>query len=60
MPFLHFGDHAGLNLRELAAHLFEADHLVFAAVTLLVGISAYRYGRRVEAREHVQRKGPTS
>ena len=50
MIFLHIGDHAGMGLRELAAHLFEPDHIVFALVTMAVGVWCYRAGRRAQAR----------
>jgi hypothetical protein len=55
MQLLHVGDHTGLRLRELAAHIFELDHFVFAAVTVLVGIWIYRYGSRVKARVCVEK-----
>jgi hypothetical protein len=55
MQLLHVGDHTGLRLRELAAHIFELDHLVFAAVTVLVGAWAYRHGRRIEARVRIEK-----
>jgi hypothetical protein len=55
MLFLHVGDHTGLRVLELAAHVFELDHLAFAVVTLLIGIWAYRRGRRVEARVRIQK-----
>jgi hypothetical protein len=50
MTFLHIGDHTSLRLYELAEHVFEADHIIFIALTALVGVAAYRQGRRVEAR----------
>lgn len=54
MWLLHIGDHTGFTLRQLATHVLEPDHLAFAAVTILVGIGAYRYGRRVEARMRIE------
>ena len=55
MLFLHTGNHTGLSYRQIAAHALEPDHLIFAAVTVLVGVWAYRHGRRVEARVRVQK-----
>jgi hypothetical protein len=56
MLLLHIGDHTGLSFNALGLHLLEADHLFFAAMTVVVGISAYRYGRRVEARVRLENK----
>ena len=56
MPLLHIGDHTVLRLNELAAHLFEPDHVFFAALTVIVGVMAYKHGRRTEARVQAQRK----
>ena len=46
----HPGAHQGMNLAELAGHLFETDHIIFALVAVAVGLLAYRAGRRAEAR----------
>jgi hypothetical protein len=54
MWLLHIGDHTGFSLRHLATHVLEPDHLAFAAITVLVGVCAYRYGRRVEARVRIE------
>ena len=48
--FAHPGNHAGLSLTEFVQHYAEPDHLVFLTLTIIVGISAYHYGRRVEAK----------
>jgi hypothetical protein len=56
MPLLHIGDHTVMSLSQFGWHLIEADHLAFAALTIVVGILAYRQGRRVEARVHAQRR----
>ena len=49
--FAHPGDHIGMAARELFVHLFETDHLIFAAVCIATGIFAYRAGKRAEARK---------
>lgn len=46
----HPGQHAGMTVVDLARHLFEPDHVIFAGLAGLVGIFAYRAGRRAEAR----------
>ena len=46
----HQGDHTGFDWAGLVAHVFEADHIVFAAIAVLTGILAFRAGRRAEAR----------
>ena len=46
----HPGNHAGMALLELVQHYAEPDHLFFLALTIITGIAAYHYGRRVEAR----------
>lgn len=45
----HPGDHARMSFVELVQHYAEPDHLVFLALTVIVGCLAYRWGRRVEA-----------
>ena len=40
----HPGAHAGFDLMALAAHVFEADHLVFATLAGIIGVLAYRAG----------------
>ncbi len=54
--FSHPGNHAGMGFIELVQHYAEADHLAFLALTVIVGIAAYRHGRRVEAKAQVTRK----
>jgi membrane protein implicated in regulation of membrane protease activity len=59
--FAHYGDHSALGLLGLAAHLFEADHILFAGITVMTGIIAYRWGRSAErraARQQEQRHDP--
>jgi hypothetical protein len=46
----HPGDHAGFGWMSLAVHLIEPDHLVFIALIVLVGVLAFRIGRRTERR----------
>ena len=46
----HLGDHTGFGWISLARHLFEPDHLVFIALIVLVGLLAWRLGRRAERR----------
>ena len=46
----HPGNHAGMSLIEIVQHYAEADHLAFLALTIIVGIAAYRHGRRTEAK----------
>ena len=46
----HVGEHTGMSLSQLASHVFETDHIVFATIAVAVGILAYRAGRRAEAR----------
>lgn len=49
----HPGNHAGMALIEFVQHYAEPDHLAFLALTIVVGVAAYRHGRRVEAKAHV-------
>jgi hypothetical protein len=53
----HAGDHGDLDFAAALAHLFEPDHIVFAAVTVIAILLAYRAGRRAEARVHVRKDG---
>lgn len=46
----HVGEHTGMTLTQFAAHVFETDHIVFAAIAIAVGVLSYRAGRRAEAR----------
>jgi hypothetical protein len=46
----HPGDHSTFGWTSLATHLLEPDHLVFVALIVLVGILAFRLGRRAERR----------
>ncbi|MCU0818457.1 MAG: HupE/UreJ family protein [Beijerinckiaceae bacterium] len=48
--FAHPGEHAHLGFVAALAHLFEPDHLLFAAITVIASVLAYRAGRRAEAR----------
>lgn len=52
----HQGDHTGFDWMGLAAHLFEPDHIVFAAIAGLTGILAFKAGRRAEARVHATKE----
>lgn len=47
----HFGDHTALSLMALAEHVFETDHIVFAAIAVLTGVLAYRAGKRAGRNE---------
>ncbi len=49
----HPGNHAGMAVIEFVQHYAEPDHLAFLALTIIVGIAAYRHGRRVEAKAQV-------
>lgn len=40
----HPGAHAAMDLRALAAHFFEPDHLIFAMLAAIIGVLAYRAG----------------
>ena len=46
----HTGEHSSFGWMSLAMHLIEPDHLVFIAMIVLVGILAFRRGRRAERR----------
>lgn len=46
----HQGDHAHFDWAGLISHVFETDHIVFAAIAVATGILAFRAGRRAEAR----------
>jgi hydrogenase/urease accessory protein HupE len=50
LAFAHPGEHAHLDWASALAHLFEPDHIFFAAVTVIASVLAYRAGRRAEAR----------
>lgn len=52
----HQGDHTGFDWAGLIAHVFEADHIVFAAIAVLTGILAFRAGRRTEAKAHARKE----
>ena len=56
--FAHPGNHAGLSLVEFVQHYAEPDHLLFLTLTVIVGISAYYYGRRVEAKARAAVRTP--
>jgi hypothetical protein len=51
----HPGEHAHLDWVGALAHLFEPDHLFFAAVMVIASVLAYRAGRRAEARAHLRK-----
>jgi H+/gluconate symporter-like permease len=51
----HSGDHSGFGWTSLAVHLGEPDHLVFIALIVLVGVLAFRFGRRAERRARDRR-----
>lgn len=46
----HQGDHTGFDWAGLLAHVFETDHMVFAAIAVVTGILCFRAGRRAEAK----------
>lgn len=50
----HPGDHAGFDFAALAAHVFEPDHIIFATLAGIIGVLAYKAGRRAEARARTQ------
>ena len=54
----HPGDHLGMTLAMLAEHLFETDHIVFALLAGVIGVLAYRAGRRAEIRAQESRHDP--
>ena len=56
MRFLHIGDHSMLHLDQIPWHLLEPDHIFFIAFAAIVGVLAYRHGRKVEARIHAKRE----
>jgi hypothetical protein len=51
----HPGNHTQMTLIELVRHTAEADHLAFLALNVIVGILAFRAGRRAEAKVMVKR-----
>jgi len=53
--FAHQGDHTGFDIAGLISHVFETDHIVFAAIAVLTGVLAYRAGRRAETRSHTRK-----
>jgi hydrogenase/urease accessory protein HupE len=53
--FAHPGDHSHFDWAGFWAHLFEPDHLFFAAAALVASLLAYRAGRRAEARIHASK-----
>jgi hypothetical protein len=53
----HPGEHGGFSLRELATHILEPDHILFAVLAAAVGVSAYRAGRRAEAKARLDGQG---
>lgn len=52
----HVGDHAHFDFVGAIAHLLEPDHLVFAGVTVIATVLAFRAGRRAEAKAQVKRE----
>ena len=52
----HQGDHTHFDWAGLFAHVFETDHIVFAAIAAVTGVLAYRAGRRAEAKAHIKRE----
>lgn len=52
----HPGNHDKMSWLELARHYAEPDHLAFLVLTVGVGIAAFRWGRRIEARAHAARR----
>ncbi|KAF0226633.1 MAG: hypothetical protein FD175_3000 [Beijerinckiaceae bacterium] len=51
----HQGDHTGFDWAGLLAHVFETDHMVFAAIAVVTGILCFRAGRRAEAKAMAKR-----
>jgi len=49
--FAHTGDHGGLSLMQAAAHMFEADHIIFALLSAGIGVLAYKAGRKAAMRD---------
>lgn len=49
----HPGNHGGMSVSEVIRHYAEPDHLAFLALTVIVGVLAFRWGRRIEARNRV-------
>lgn len=49
--FAHQGDHTHFDLAGLIAHVFEPDHVIFAAIAVLTGVLAYRAGKKAGRRE---------
>lgn len=61
LPFsarAHVGGHAHFDWAGLFTHLFEPDHLFFAAVAIIASVLAYRAGRRAEARVRARKDQP--
>ena len=46
----HPGDHGHMSLLQIVQHYAEPDHLAFLALTVLVGVAAFRWGRRIESK----------
>ena len=46
----HPGGHSHMSFLELLQHLTQPDHLALLALAVGVGLIAYRWGRRIEAR----------
>ena len=49
----HPGEHGHMGLIELLQHYAEPDHLAFLALTVIVGVLAFKLGRRTEARARI-------
>ena len=51
----HQGTHGHLDILGVLAHIFEPDHVIFAAIAIVSSVLAYRAGRRAEARAIAKR-----
>lgn len=56
----HPGNHAHMSILEAIQHYAEPDHLAFLALTIIVGILAYRFGRHTEAKAQASIKSSKS
>ena len=52
--FAHPGGHSHMSIREIVQHYAEPDHLAFLALVVIVGVLAYRFGRRIEAKANAK------
>jgi len=52
----HPGNHTHMSLLDVVQHYAEPDHLALLALTVIVGVLAYRWGRRIEAKAHAKQQ----